>query len=273
MLNIDEIAQFGAQLAHEAGSLILARYNTGFSVSQKGAINLVTDVDLAAEELIVSKIRARFPSHSIVAEERHSDARRDSVCWIIDPLDGTTNFAHGYPAFSVSIGLEIEEEVAWGAVYDPLRNELYTARRGRGAFCNGLAIGVSTIEALGESLLATGFPYDIRTSRENNLAYFCAFALRCHGVRRLGSAALDLCNVAAGRLDGFWESKLNPWDCAAGYLMVREAGGKVTNYKGRSGSIYDREVIASNGRIHEEMMAVLENTDSMIDGSGFGIQA
>jgi len=257
MHKIDEWIQLGLTVAREAGNLIAERYNTSFAVSQKGAINLVTEVDLAAEELLVGRIRKEFPSHAILAEERHSDTPRDSVCWIIDPLDGTTNFAHGYPAFAVSIGLEIDGEVEWGAVIDPLRKELYTARRGQGAFCNGVALHVSEVAALGESLLATGFPYDIRTSEENNLANFCAFALRCHGIRRSGSAALDLCNVAAGRLDGFWESKLNPWDCAAGYLLVREAGGRVTNYRGDHGSIYEREVVASNGRIHEEILSVL----------------
>ena len=260
MINVDECAQLGMKIAREAGFLILERHNTGFAVSRKGTINLVTEVDLAAEELIVTRIRKAFPSHSILAEERHNDTQRSPICWIIDPLDGTTNFAHGYPAFSVSIGLEVDGEVEWGAVFDPVRNELYAARRGQGAFCNGAALNVSKVDSLDESLLATGFPYDIRTSEQNNLSNFCAFALRCHGVRRSGSAALDLCNVAAGRLDGFWESKLNPWDCAAGYLMVREAGGRVTNYRGSPGSIYEREVIASNGLIHAEIMSVLETT-------------
>jgi myo-inositol-1(or 4)-monophosphatase len=261
MLNIEQCAKFGAEIALEAGQLIRERYNTGFTVSQKGAINLVTEVDLAAEELVVSRIRNAFPDHSILAEERYSDTPRDSICWIIDPLDGTTNFAHGYQAFSVSIGLEVEGILEWGAVCDPLRQELYSARRGQGAFCNSVALRVSKVDSLGDSLLATGFPYDIRTSEDNNLVNFCAFAVRCHGIRRSGSAALDLCNVAAGRLDGFWESKLNPWDCSAGYLMIREAGGTVTNYRGKPGSIYDREVIASNGRIHEEMINVLMNDD------------
>jgi myo-inositol-1(or 4)-monophosphatase len=257
MLDIDECAKLGSEIALEAGQLIRERYNTSFAVTQKGAINLVTEVDFAAEELIVSRIRNAFPDHSVLAEERHSDTRRNSICWIIDPLDGTTNFAHGYQAFSVSIGLEVEGVIEWGAVCDPIRRELYEARRGQGAFCNNVALGVSSVALLGESLLATGFPYDIRTSDDNNLNNFCAFAVRCHGIRRSGSAALDLCNVAAGRLDGYWESKLNPWDCSAGYLMIRESGGTVTNYRGQTGSIYDREVIASNGRIHDEMINVL----------------
>jgi myo-inositol-1(or 4)-monophosphatase len=260
-MDIDKFVQVGMEAARGAGLLIRERFNTDFAVAQKGAINLVTEVDLAAEEFIVSRIRKDFPKHSILAEEGHSKAPRDSISWIIDPLDGTTNFAHGYPVFSVSIGLEIDGEVEWGVVFDPMRNELYTARRGNGSFCDDVPLCVSKVETLGASLLATGFPYDIRTSRQNNLDNFCAFALRSHGVRRSGSAALDLCNVAAGRLDGFWELKLNPWDCAAGYLMVREAGGTVTNYRGQPGSIYDGEVIASNGLIHSEMINVLTNDD------------
>jgi myo-inositol-1(or 4)-monophosphatase len=272
MADIDYFAQAGMEVAREAGLLILERFNTDFAVSQKGAINLVTEVDLAAEELIVTRIQKDFPTHSILAEERHNTARRDPISWIIDPLDGTTNFAHGYPVFSVSIGLEINGEVQWGAVYDPVRNEMYTARHGRGAFCNDISLCVSKVESLGSSLLATGFPYDIRTSKQTNLDNFCDFALRSHGVRRSGSAALDLCNVAAGRLDGFWELKLNPWDCAAGYLMVREAGGKVTNFRGQPGSIYEGEVIASNGLIQDQMLAVLETTARKIGDSRLEIK-
>jgi myo-inositol-1(or 4)-monophosphatase len=272
MEDIDNFIRVGMEAAREAGRLILERFNTDFAVTQKGAINLVTEVDLAAEELIVGHIRKTFPSHSILAEERHSNAPRDSIRWIIDPLDGTTNFAHGYPVFSVSIGLEIDGELEWGAVYDPVRNELYTARRGQGAFCNDVSLCVSKVESLESSLLATGFPYDIRAGKQTNLDNFCAFALRSHGVRRSGSAALDLCNVAAGRLDGFWDLKLNPWDCAAGYLMVRESGGKVTNFHGLPGSIYDREVIASNGLIHNQMLAVLETTAGNIADSKFEIR-
>jgi myo-inositol-1(or 4)-monophosphatase len=258
MVEINEFIKTGIAAAQEAGALLRERFRTGFSVEQKGVINLVTEVDLAAEELIVSRILKSFPNHSILAEERHNNTQCGGIRWIIDPLDGTTNYAHGYPDFSVSIGIEISGEVEWGVVYDPMRDELFTAKKGAGAWCNGEPLHVSGVRALGEALLVTGFPYDIRTSKQTNLAAFCAFAVRCHGVRRSGSAALDLCHVAAGRLDGFWERKLNPWDCAPGYLAVREAGGKVTNYSGRHGSIYDKEVIASNGLIHEEMMAVLE---------------
>jgi len=254
----DDFARLGREVVREAGQLLLERFRTALAVSHKGVVNLVTEMDLAAEEWIVRRIREAFPDHSILAEECHNDRRRQAVTWVIDPLDGTTNYAHGYPVFSVSIGLEIAGELEWGAVFDPIRNELYTARLSCGSYCNDAPLEVSKVASLGSSLLATGFPYDIRTSRRNNLSNFCAFALRSQGVRRSGSAALDLCHVASGRLDGFWELKLNPWDCAAGYLIVREAGGMVTNFQGRPGSIYEGEVIASNGLIHQEMMAVLE---------------
>jgi myo-inositol-1(or 4)-monophosphatase len=257
-LDINECVKVGMEVIQEAGSLLSERFHRDFNVLHKGVINLVTEVDLAAEELIVSRIRKAFPTHSVLAEEKHNDSAGGAVKWIIDPLDGTTNYAHGYPFFSVSIGLEIAGEVEWGAVMDPVRNELYEARRGHGARCNGRSLSVSTVPSLDGSLLATGFPYDIRTSSLNNLSNFCAFAVRTHGIRRSGSAAVDLCHVAAGNLDGFWELKLNPWDCAAGYLMIREAGGVITNFHGQAGSIYEREVIASNGLIHQEMIAVLE---------------
>jgi myo-inositol-1(or 4)-monophosphatase len=260
MVNIDDCIRVGHEAAKDAARILADRYLTEFAVTHKGAVNLVTEVDLAAEELIVSRIRGSFSSHTIIAEENYSDSPQGGISWIIDPLDGTTNFAHGYPAFSVSVGLEIEGELEWGTVVDPIRNEFYSARRGCGAFCNGTAIKVSDVTSLGASLLATGFPYDIRTSADNNLNYFCAFAVQTQGIRRSGSAALDFCALAAGRLDGFWELKLNPWDCAAGYLIVREAGGKVTNFTGRRGTIYDREVVASNSLIHDQILAVLEDT-------------
>lgn len=262
--SIDDFLVVGLDAARAAGRLLLDRMGTGFAVSHKGTVNLVTEVDLASEELIVSMIRKSFPEHSIIAEEGHSETRGSGVNWVIDPLDGTTNYAHGYPAFAVSIGLEISGALQWGAVLDPVRNELFCARRGMGATCNGAPLAVSKASSLVTSLLATGFPYDIATSERNNLRNFCAFAPKVQGIRRSGSAALDLCHVASGRLDGFWELKLNPWDCAAGYLIVREAGGTVTNFRGDEGSIYERETVASNGLIHREMLGVLQavNADS-----------
>lgn len=272
MLDISECAELGEAVAREAGRILMKHYRTDFSVAHKGTVNLVTEVDLAAEEWIVSRIRGAFPSHSILAEENHSHVPAGGgVRWIIDPLDGTTNYAHGYPAFSVSIGLEVDGALEWGSVLDPVRDELYTARRGGGAFCNGVPLLVSSVPELNAGLLATGFPYDIRTDSRTNLDNFCAFALKTQGLRRSGSAALDFCSVAAGRLDGFWELKLNAWDCAAGYLIVREAGGTVTNFGGGFGTIYDREVVASNGLIHEQMLVVLENTKKLIPDSKFRI--
>jgi myo-inositol-1(or 4)-monophosphatase len=258
MHDIDTFAEVGTEIAREAGQFLFQRFRTELTVRHKGTINLVTEVDIAAEEMIVRRLRKEFPDHSILAEEKNSQTRGGTYTWVIDPLDGTTNYAHGFPFFSVSIGLEIAGRLEWGGVCDPVRNELFTARRGSGAFCNGEPLHVSGTESLNASLLATGFPYDIRTSELNNLDNFCAFALRSQGVRRTGSAALDLCYVAAGRLDGFWESKLNPWDCAAGFLILTEAGGCVTDYSGKSTSIYDAEVVASNGFIHRQMLSVLD---------------
>lgn len=258
MAAMDDFARLGMDVAREAGQLLLQRYQTGFTIFQKGVVNLVTEVDIAAEKLIVSRIREVYPTHLILAEENHSEVSGVGFKWIIDPLDGTTNYAHGYPVFSVSIGLEFEGEIQWGAVFDPLRDEMFSARKGIGAFRNEVPIHVSTTESLVASLLATGFPYDIQTSPQNNLGNYCAFAMRSQGVRRSGSAAVDLCYVACGRLDGFWELKLNPWDCAAGSLIVREAGGTMTGFRGQPYSIYGGEVVASNSRIHEQMLGVLE---------------
>lgn len=265
MENIEKLTQIGTDIAREAGQFLRKKFHSHFTVSHKGTVDLVTDADIAAEEMIVSRIKSAFPNHSILAEEKHNTGHEgaDSSCkWIIDPLDGTTNFAHGYPVFSVSIGLEVAGELELGIVYDPTRDEMFTASRGSGAFCNGVLLHVSRTESLVSSLLATGFPYDIQTSKQDNLNNFCAFAVRTQGIRRAGSAAIDLCYVAAGRFDGFWELKLNPWDCAAGFLMVREAKGRVSNFRGRPASIYGREVVASNGFIHEEMIDVLKIADS-----------
>jgi myo-inositol-1(or 4)-monophosphatase len=261
--DIDAFIKVGTDAAREASQLIMDRFRTQFSVSRKGATNLVTEVDFAAEELIVSRILKAFPDHKVLAEENHSETKGGAHVWIIDPLDGTTNFAHGLPVFAVSIGLEIDGQLEWGIIRNPNLKEVFTARRGKGAFCNGVPIHVSKVDSLQDGLLTTGFPYDIRTSPENNLAYFSAFALRAQAVRRAGSAAVDFCYVAAGRYDGFWELKLHPWDCAAGYLMVREAGGLVTNFRGEAGSIYDSEVVATNGRIHEEMLTLIHEVASL----------
>lgn len=226
-------------------------------ISFKGEINLVTDVDRLSERTAVSVLREAFPDHGLLAEEEAREENRSGYLWIIDPLDGTTNYAHGYPSFSVSIGLEREGEVVLGVVYDPMRDELFTARRGAGACLNGRPIKVSANDKLIRSLLATGFPYDRATSAENNLGHFNALIMASQEIRRSGSASLDLCGVAAGRLDGYWELKLQPWDVAAGSLIVREAGGMLTDLSGTRFSIRDSVIVASNGRIHGQMLDIL----------------
>ena len=247
-----------ADAAVKAGKVLRDNVSGIRNISYKGEINLVTEMDRLSEKTVVDTILRAFPRHGILAEE---DARIESesgYLWVIDPLDGTTNYAHGYPNFSVSIGLEHKGEVVVGVVYDPMRDELYTAQKGQGAFLNGNPIIVSKHDTLIRSLLATGFPYDRTTSAENNLNYFNALIMASQEVRRSGSASLDLCNLAAGRLDGYWELKLQPWDVAAGSLIVREAGGTVTDFSGKRSSIRDKEVVASNGRIHEQILEIIE---------------
>jgi myo-inositol-1(or 4)-monophosphatase len=241
-----------------AGKLLLEYARSGFRVQHKSPINLVTDADHAAEQLIIGHIRARFPMHRFLAEEQgHVERSPSPYLWIIDPLDGTTNFAHGFPAYCVSIGLEYRGHCILGAVFDPSRDELFTAAEGSGAQLNGQPISVSDTRILDHSLLVTGFAYDIRETARNNLDHFAKFALKTQGLRRTGSAALDLCYVAAGRFDGFWEVRLNPWDMAAGSVIVRQANGQLTDFSGADLSIYGQELVASNGHIHQAMLTVL----------------
>jgi myo-inositol-1(or 4)-monophosphatase len=247
------------EAARAAGAVLLKYTRFGFRVEHKNPIDLVTDADLAAEQCIIDCIRTRFPSHQILAEERGAGIQPSSrYRWIIDPLDGTTNFAHGFPVYAVSIGVECDGSGLIGVVYDATRDELFTAQAGEGARLNGSSITVSTTEHLDGSLLVTGFAYDIRETPNNNLNHFARFALKAQGLRRTGSAALDLCYVAAGRFDGFWEVKLSPWDMAAGVVVLREAGGKVTDFNGHAHSIYQPQLVASNGRIHEAMLSVIQ---------------
>ncbi len=245
--------------AQQAGKIIADAYRTDFRVDCKGgtSTNLVTDVDRRSEKAIVDILSAAFPDHRILAEEGGEGVTKESPCrWIVDPLDGTTNFAHGYPAFCVSIGLELKGRVVLGVVYDPLRHELFEAEASKGAFLNGERIHVSKVASLNTALLVTGFAYD-RESRQRNLVHFSRFALESHGIRRSGSAALDLCYVAAGRVDGFWELKLSPWDVAAGSLIVAEAGGRITDFVGNSFKTDGAQTLATNGLIHQEMVEVL----------------
>lgn len=253
------VLALAVELARSAGRLQRERYETPLDVRTKSApIDLVTEVDRACEALILEGLRRERPKDAILAEEGGGFGDRDAEwCWIVDPLDGTTNFAHGYPAFCVSIGVERRGERRVGVVYEPLRDELFTAVRGEGSFRNGNPVHVSDEASLGRSLLATGFAYDLRRSRRDNLDHFAAFLKQARGLRRGGSAALDLSYVACGRLDGFWELKLHAWDVAAGFLLVEEAGGRVTDLRGGPPPRSGEEVVASNGRIHDAMLAVL----------------
>jgi myo-inositol-1(or 4)-monophosphatase len=249
-------------VARAAGELQRRRLWQEHEIAFKGESDLVTEVDKGCEELIVGLILERFPDHDILAEENVYTPRNSSCRWIIDPLDGTTNYAHGFPWFAVSIGLEIDDVVRVGVVYHTMMDEMFTAIRGEGAFLNGERICVSARAPLKNALIATGFPYDKGWDRENNFSNFERFQIASRAVRRAGAAALDLAYVAAGRLDGFWECKLKPWDVAAGSLMVEEAGGRVTDHGGGGFLIRHHRILASNGLIHDEMVAVLAEGDN-----------
>jgi len=254
----EHVLSVAIEAARAAGSLLLQYARSGFRIEHKNPINLVTEADHAAEQCVIDRVRAKFPTHRILAEERGVEAQLISrYHWIVDPLDGTTNFAHGFPVYAVSIGVQYDGRGLIGVVYDATRDELFTAKAGDGACLNGSSIAVSSTDQLDSALLVTGFAYDIRDTPNNNLNHFARFALKAQGLRRTGSAALDLCYVAAGRFDGFWEVKLSPWDTAAGVVILCEAGGRVTDFHGNPHSIYQPELVASNGRIHEAMLAVL----------------
>jgi len=248
---------FAIRVAREAGALLRDRMGTGFEVSLKGDINLVTEVDLASEQLIREAIASHYPRHQVLGEEGGLAETSSDYRWIVDPLDGTTNYAHGYPCFCVSIALEHRGEMMIGVVYDPTRDELFAAERGGGAMLNNRSVRVSKTNELMKSLLSTGFPYDIKTSNLTNLDNWANFAMSAQALRRDGTAALDLCYVACGRYDGFWELSLGAWDTAAGALIVQEAGGRVTDFAGGEFSSYRPEIIASNGLIHERMIEVI----------------
>jgi myo-inositol-1(or 4)-monophosphatase len=249
---------FVIHLIQRVGDDILRRSRQDMSIAFKGEVDLVTQFDRSAQKKIVDALILQYPEYGILSEEGVDAGADRPARWIVDPLDGTTNFTHGLPIWAISIGLEVRGDVVLGAVYDPNRNELFSAIRDRGARLNGRKIHVSRTRKLDNSLLVTGFPYDIRRSDENNLRQFGAFAVRSRAVRRLGSAALDLCYTACGRFDGYWEMKLSPWDQAAGSLIVREAGGRITDFDGRYFDIYGDQVLATNGLIHRQMMRVLE---------------
>jgi len=254
---MDKYLEVAQEAARKAGALLRDNVNGKRDISYKGAINMVTEMDRLSEKIVVGMLLEAFPGHGILAEEGSRIESDSGLLWVIDPLDGTTNYAHGYPNFSVSIGLEQIGQTVLGVVYDPMRDELFSAVKGGGAFLNGQRVYVSRSEVLIRSLLATGFPYDRAVSKENNLNFFSALIMAAQEVRRSGSASLDLCAVAAGRLDGYWELKLHPWDVAAGGLIVQEAGGRVSDFSGTRYSIHDKEIIASNGVIHQQMLDVI----------------
>jgi len=252
---------FAIQTARDAGSILAERFGRKIEIANKSEIDLVTESDLASERLIIDRIKTYYPRHAILAEESGASEPVDREGgrdwrWIIDPLDGTTNYAHGYPCFCVSIALECQGRMEVGVVYDPLRDEMFSAERGQGAALNGRRIRVSSTPALASALVCTGFPYDVR-ERSEFARHFSSFIMAAQGVRRDGAAALDLAYVAAGRFDGFWEEGLKPWDVAAGALIIEEAGGRVSNYANGPMDIFKPPIMASNGLIHEEMMRVL----------------
>ncbi len=255
-----EVGEFGVAavaIAREAGAILLESLGRVERVMFKGRIDLVTEVDQRSEAAIVAALTARFPEHRIVAEEGSGRAGGASPYrWLIDPLDGTTNYAHAFPYFGVSLALQRAGDLILGVVYDPVKDELFRAERGGGAFLNDRPLAVSATTELLRSLLATGFPYDM-TKRPTTLAHWAAFRYAAQGIRRNGAAALDLCYVAAGRLDGFYEAHLGPWDCGAGGLIVAEAGGRISDYAGGPFDPFRGEIVASNGHLHDAMLVII----------------
>ncbi len=247
-----------------AGRMLVQNRDSAREVLFKGAVDLVTNFDRRSQAMIVAHLSSLFPDHDFLAEEGLSRATDSHFRWIIDPIDGTTNFAHGYPVYSVSIALQKDGHTVVGVIFDPTRDEMFSAAEKQGADINGRKISVSTTQELTHSLLSTGFPYDIRESQDNNLDHFADLAIRAQAVRRCGSAALDLCYVACGRLDGFWELKLAPWDVAAGILMVGEAGGQVSDFRGGDPDIFGKEIVASNGQIHDSLLRVLTHRRAVL---------
>jgi myo-inositol-1(or 4)-monophosphatase len=257
-----EYLDFAIELARDAGDILKHYMDREKHVQLKGQANLVTIADKESEALIIRRILDRYPTHSILAEESGSSGAHGTGVskWIIDPLDGTTNFAHQYPFFCVSIAFEHEGNVLCGAVYDPCRDEMFSAGRGLGSFVNGRHLCVSNVDNLSDGLILTGFPYGVRQKMKSAMMQFEAFLFDSQAVRRGGSAALDLCYIALGRCDGFWEMDLHPWDTAAGLVILEEAGGSITDFAGNAFSIYGKQIVASNGKIHGEMVTTLERS-------------
>lgn len=247
------------EIAKEAGTFLKENEGRISEIKEKGSFtNLVTDIDKGSEAMIKEFIQKNFPDHGILAEESGASSPTSEYRWIIDPLDGTTNFTHAFPVYCVSIALERKGELIAGAVYDPNFKELFSAEKGGGAYLNGKKLQVTSTDKLEKAMLATGFPYDVKNNPFNCVQHFEEFLVKAQAVRRLGSAALDSCYVACGRLDGFWEVNLHPWDTAAAVLITAEAGGKVTGFDGGNYSIYQRDIVLSNGMLHDEMLEVIK---------------
>jgi len=254
---MDKFKRIAIEAALKSGLLIKRSVGRIKEISYKGRINIVTDVDKKAEAMIIRMISRAFPGHSILSEESAPRNTASPYRWVIDPLDGTTNFAHAFPFFCVSIALEKEGSVILGVVYDPMRDELFTAEYKKGSFLNKRRLHVSGTRSLSDGFLATGFAYGVQNARNTNVRNFKNFLKRAMAIRRAGAAALDMCYVACGRFDGFWEMDLKPWDSAAAYLIIKEAGGNITKFNGSKFTPYSKEVLATNGLIHRDMVRVL----------------
>jgi myo-inositol-1(or 4)-monophosphatase len=260
---MSEYLQIALQAAKSAGKIIKDNFHKKKEVSFKGRIDLVTNIDKMSEEIIVEILEKKYPTHNILTEEtEHKQNPEIEYRWVIDPLDGTTNYVHRFPFVCTSIALQKNDKTICGVVYNPILNELFYSEKGTGSFCNNKSIGVSDHKKMDKSILATGFPYNIENEERNNLNNFNEIIKKCRGIRRPGAAALDLCYVACGIFDGYWEMELFPWDTAAGILIVEEAGGKVTKFDSSQFSIYDREILATNGLVHNELVEILHRFEN-----------
>lgn len=257
-MNLDSVKRIGISAAYHGGEVLRSYLGNLSEIRKKGAIDLVTDADIHAEKTVVQTLREHFPDHGILAEERGEEAGESDHLWIIDPLDGTTNFAHSIPIFSVSIAFAYQGEIVFGTVLNPLTQELFVAEKGKGAFLNGVPIAVSQTAQASEALLVTGFPYNFKEIFDTVIQRFGDCLRAAQGVRRLGAASLDLCFVACGRFDGFWEQNLKPWDTAAGFLIAEEAGARVSDFSGSRYGVEKNEILATNGKIHAQILSILQ---------------
>ena len=258
MNDLESIKRIGIGAAFKAGEILRSRFGKITDIVKKGEIDLVTEADIESEKAVIDHIRQKFPEHSILAEESGLNRKDSDAEWIIDPLDGTTNYAHGIGLFGVSIAFSLNGKIVVGVVLNPITGELFTAESGKGAELNGQKIRVSETASVSDSLLVTGFPYNLKEILDVLTVRLTSCLKAAQGVRRLGSAALDLCYVACGRFDGFWEQNLKPWDTAAGMLIAQEAGGRVTDFSNQTYSVDKKEILATNGKIHEQLIALLK---------------